>query len=1395
MSCNIQLNTNGKILSVNADNGEKSLLFATLSSLPFLSKEQASELYLLAKKQATKNTIKDVNGEPQIVFQPLGGEHEYLLTDKMVTYTDFYKALSLDASERGVRFGILTAKNVEEFNPTNSLEHKKLVEIAKKADSTNTTISTNNTYISDNPKDFTLIDKFDRATNTNSKDGFLASLINLGIKIKPKQKTGIHLAIERNNGNPLNLAPNGKPSILFQSYKDLGYSNEKSEELVAKTYSDEFLAWFGDWLNNPERASKVVDENGQPLVVFHNTDVDFTDYVFQEKGKNNSFGGSVGKGIYTSTKEQAERYKGKYTKPLFLNIQTPLVSTTPYSKQSINLAIKLVNDVIDNSDHPNKEYAKRNAEFDIKDKMPKGVTPYVSGYFTSDIITKVNIQNGFDGVFDGGLDKVAFDPNQIKSATENSGDFSLENNDIRFQIIGEQGASKLKNARTVLKNLQVAKKMRVGSKDERTIKITTGWEFNEGDNKWKREVDSKSIYKNVAIPKGYNFLFKKQAIPLEEFFKNKELFRLYPQLKEYKVYINPSTNSKVLGAVSTERKEIMLPFSGKELKTTLIHEIQHIIQDIEGFAVGGSPEMFEGLSDNKQKIYKQITTKISRIFQNKNDDWRKAVKPFMIEYLDSGQELYTENIEKLEDFNTLLSLLEEYREVIYSGNNKYFLTPEQQYNNLAGEVEARNAAFRMDMTVEEKLKSLLSDTQDVKEEDKIYIQEELKEALRLESQASTNNSQELLEGVYEQLKKAKVVDNTYFLSNQEIEDKLREWGYSEDIVKQVSAWHGSPYSFDRFEFSDRTFLTGEKAAAFGAGLYFTDLEGIARNYAKDLTNKQLNLNKISVKLDGVDVNEFKGRGFVSEGQIALQIKTAIYDFDGDLDKIKNYFSDLENKYKRFDNKDITDSQGKKWLETYRDILNILNNVKNIEYAKPRNLYKVSLHKGKTPSEYTWLEWDKELNQEQIRSILDNDVSGEIAEALNYYYSENNDISTTKDLIDTMYNDSVNGKKLYNILSKNIGENPNAKDASLALLSAGIDGVKYPAESISRGATSDTARGFNYVVFDENAITIEEQIQFQIIGEKGSNNVIQEKELLDEAKYLKENNVPIEEIENKTGWLFIDNQWKKLSTALINKFSLKQEAYEKINESQKLSDVLEDQSIFDYYPTLKAVEIIFYDKEFKLEGKTDILQSKNTLGHFDEFTGENGTLFVKATSKENKLGVTAHELSHKIQQIEGFPEGGNLYTLPNEVKRLIKSSATDVVQLVKDIGNADLSKFSGQELKLIKDTEFALKYLAGSKDEYYLNTMYELLVGEVDATIVENLVKNEENIIGNLSYFYKSFLSSKYKTPSDMYVLRGVSEGNQANVKVTTNGFLVKEEKSTKDILRFLTDNNKIEKIC
>ena len=70
---------------------------------------------------------------------------------------------------------------------------------------------------------------------------------------KSSAESNVDLAIQRNNGNPLNLAPNGKPSILYQSYKDLGYSNVEAERLTAQVYSDEFVSWFGKfWINEKD---------------------------------------------------------------------------------------------------------------------------------------------------------------------------------------------------------------------------------------------------------------------------------------------------------------------------------------------------------------------------------------------------------------------------------------------------------------------------------------------------------------------------------------------------------------------------------------------------------------------------------------------------------------------------------------------------------------------------------------------------------------------------------------------------------------------------------------------------------------------------------------------------------------------------------------------------------------------------------------------------------------------------------------------------------------------------------------------------------------------------------------------------------------------------------------
>jgi len=65
------------------------------------------------------------------------------------------------------------------------------------------------------------------------------------------------------------LAPNGKPSNL-------------TPEQYRLVRTPEFKAWFGDWENSPEMASKVIDKNGEPLIVLHNTDT-YDNDVFDKK--------------------------------------------------------------------------------------------------------------------------------------------------------------------------------------------------------------------------------------------------------------------------------------------------------------------------------------------------------------------------------------------------------------------------------------------------------------------------------------------------------------------------------------------------------------------------------------------------------------------------------------------------------------------------------------------------------------------------------------------------------------------------------------------------------------------------------------------------------------------------------------------------------------------------------------------------------------------------------------------------------------------------------------------------------------------------------------------------------------------------------------------------------
>lgn len=182
------------------------------------------------------------------------------------------------------------------------------------------------------------------------------------------------------------LAPNGKPTNL-------------TEAQYAQVRTKAFKDWFGDWENNPKNASKAVDENGEPLVVYHGTPENFN--TFKD--------GAI---FTTSNETAADKHYGK-AMPLFINIRN--VKTIDYKGR-------------DYTNNPLKsEYPKPRNSFETIDNM-----------------VRVNKERGFDGTIvlnvkdstSYGIDEyIAINPNQVKSATENIGTYSTTNNDIRYRKV------------------------------------------------------------------------------------------------------------------------------------------------------------------------------------------------------------------------------------------------------------------------------------------------------------------------------------------------------------------------------------------------------------------------------------------------------------------------------------------------------------------------------------------------------------------------------------------------------------------------------------------------------------------------------------------------------------------------------------------------------------------------------------------------------------------------------------------------------------------------------------------------------------------------------------------------------------------------------------------------
>lgn len=208
---------------------------------------------------------------------------------------------------------------------------------------------------------------------------------------------------------------------------------------------------------------------------------------------------------------------------------------------------------------------------------------------------------------------------------------------------------------------------------------------------------------------------------LADVLQHDSLYEAYPELRDVKVRLESDTGSKN-GSYdpSTNTITISEDKPGDSAKVgTMLHEIQHAIQQIEGWESGASPEYWaareyesgDTASDRAQELYSRILNSLDKADQNKviryNELDREMEATFSADpeseagkryakYEEEQDKLY-EELYKNEWFRRLLDLQRQ----MENPQSAYY----EMYLNTAGEIEARNVSERYRLAQEERRKT------------------------------------------------------------------------------------------------------------------------------------------------------------------------------------------------------------------------------------------------------------------------------------------------------------------------------------------------------------------------------------------------------------------------------------------------------------------------------------------------------------------------------------------------------------------------------------------------------------------------------------------------------------------------------------------------------------------
>lgn len=332
---------------------------------------------------------------------------------------------------------------------------------------------------------------------------------------------------------------------------------------------------------------------------------------------------------------------------------------------------------------------------------------------------------------------------------------------LYFNMGGRIGISRMKKANEYLDNLRKAQIMRKNGRTATEIFRATGWEYNKVDKKWRTEIgdavidldtdriidyiDSHFTQMDIRlcniITAATRWSKNDSKIMLNKNVKNQEIFEAYPELNDVGIRFNNrvpnnsggndnktktiflNNNSEVFSNIIDELVSIITSKSSKnwrelatakieeldrEINETIVHEVQHNIQRVEGFASGGSAAIFDlarfrkfrdqviaSNSDMQQTVTDNLNIIAEKINKIKSLNLQQEVEDAYELYSSTDDYAYIEDVAGLSDNPSFANAVFAYAKARDRYNEALEKANFAAYYKLAGEVEARNAEFRL----------------------------------------------------------------------------------------------------------------------------------------------------------------------------------------------------------------------------------------------------------------------------------------------------------------------------------------------------------------------------------------------------------------------------------------------------------------------------------------------------------------------------------------------------------------------------------------------------------------------------------------------------------------------------------------------------------------------------